>query len=253
MSAQHDRTAWICGAGASCTEFPSPVERPVRLVLLGAPGAGKGTQGELLCEKFGCCPLSTGDVFRAARSLDPARLSPAMQTALGCMQRGELVSDETVIELVRERVHCMECRCGFMLDGFPRTIRQAEKLDGMLAGRGVALDAVLSFELPREEIVRRLSGRRTCRTCRSTFHGITKPPAAEGVCDRCGGELYQRVDDTPESIRVRLEAYDGSTIPLVRYYEKRGLLVPVRADGSPDQVFTRAMETLSSRMLLKPD
>src|SRR5690242_2672338 len=184
MNRQRDRRGWFeseangCGADIPCSG------KAYRLILLGPPGVGKGTQAELLCEALGTCHLSTGDIFRAAQcEREP---SPALQQALVAMRRGELVSDDVVVAIVRERAGCLRCRGGFLLDGFPRTCAQAEALDLMLAEQGVTLDAVLSYELPLEEIIARLSGRRTCRVCKAVYQIVTRPPRAEGVCDHCG-------------------------------------------------------------------
>ncbi|MCX7017834.1 MAG: nucleoside monophosphate kinase [Candidatus Sumerlaeota bacterium] len=244
MTSHCDRAAWLHGGEVKCANGAAVPARPFRLVLLGAPGVGKGTQAEMLSSRLGACQLSTGDVFRAAKSADPASLGPVMRAALGHMKRGELVPDETVIDMVRERAACLRCPYGFMLDGFPRTAAQAEALDDMLRANGVKLDAVLDFELPMEHVVARLSGRRTCRDCKTTFHVEGKPPRAEGVCDHCGGELYTREDDRPESIRVRLQAYEHNTTPLADYYHKKGILRTVSADGAPADVFARALEAL---------
>ncbi|MBI2431676.1 MAG: adenylate kinase [Candidatus Hydrogenedentes bacterium] len=219
----------------------------MRLVLLGAPGAGKGTQAELIAERFGACQLSTGDMFRAAKRSHDDQLTPAMEAALRSMQQGQLVSDDTVVELVGERRHCLSCPYGFMLDGFPRTVNQARVLDQFLADRDIALDAVVNYTLPMEAVVRRLSGRRTCENCKTTFHIETKPPRAEGVCDKCGGRLYQREDDNPESIRVRLRAYEESTAPLADYYAHQGLLRIVSAEGDPETVFGHTCAALGLR------
>jgi adenylate kinase len=222
-----------------------PHGRPHRLVLLGPPGAGKGTQAELLTQALGNCHLSTGDLFRAAQCVpDP---SPALRDALAAMRRGELVSDEVVVALVRERARCLRCRGGFLLDGFPRTVAQAEALDALLAEQGVALDAVLSYELPLEEVVARLSGRRTCPACKAVYHIAARPPRVEDVCDRCGGRLVQRADDRPESIRVRLHAYEESTRPLADYYARAGKLVSVAAAGTPEQTLTRSLAALAGQ------
>lgn len=242
-----DRSAWLHGPQTPCNLEGVEKKRAYHIVLLGAPGVGKGTQAELLCEALGTCHLSTGDVFRAAKCAASQGLTPAMEAALGHMQRGELVPDETVIEMVRERLGCLKCECGFLLDGFPRTVAQAEALEQMLGEAGLTLDAVLNYDLAIDKVVERLSGRRTCRQCKSTFHIVMKPPAREGVCDKCGGELYQREDDRPESVRVRLEAYERSTAPLAEFYSRAGLLVTVPADGSPEEVFARAMELLQQR------
>lgn len=247
MAANRDRSAWLYAGKDNCCSGGEAPARPYRLVLLGAPGVGKGTQAELLSETLGACQLSTGDVFRAARQLDPASLSPAMTAAMGHMQRGELVPDGTVIDMVRERALCLACPYGFLLDGFPRTVEQAEALGEILSGRGIALDAVISYELPIEQVIARLSGRRTCRGCKSTFHVVTMPPKVADVCDKCGGELYQRVDDQPESIRVRLQAYQDSTAPLTDYYGRKGILLTVSAEGTPQEIFQRTEKLLKQR------
>jgi adenylate kinase len=221
---------------------PPSRERPYRLVLLGPPGVGKGTQAELLCENLGTCHLSTGDVFRAASCQDDP--SPALQSALAAMKKGELVSDLTVVEMVRERAGCLRCQGGLLLDGFPRTVAQAESLDELLTQQGVTLDAVVSYELPIAEIVERLSGRRTCSQCKAVYHTKARPPQVEGVCDSCGGTLIQREDDRPEAVRVRMEAYETSTKPLAEYYEKAGKLVRIPADGKPEVIFERTLEAL---------
>lgn len=249
MTAPSDRTAWLKGPNSSCNSFQPYPERAFQMILLGAPGVGKGTQAELLCQRFTCCHLSTGDIFRAAKCAE-GELSPAMEEAMGHMRRGELVPDDTVIDLVRERIQCLNCDHGFLLDGFPRTLHQAEALNQILEKVGVALDAVLDYELPVEEVLGRLGGRRTCRNCKTTFHIRNNPPAKEGVCDKCGGELYQREDDRDESIRVRLQAYEESTAPLKAYYEERGLLVVVSAQGAPQQVFERTLGALRDRQLI---
>jgi adenylate kinase len=224
---------------------PEKPARAWRLVLLGAPGVGKGTQAELLCARLGPCHLSTGDVFRAAKCLAEGERSPAMNEALDYMRRGALVPDSTVLMMVRERVGCLRCSGGFLLDGFPRTVAQAQALEDILQEENLALDAVLNYELPLDEIVSRLSGRRTCGGCKAVFHVQTRPPKTEGVCDHCGGKLYQREDDQPDSIRVRMDAYEKSTAPLTAYYGGRKLLVPVTAAGSPEAIFQRTLAALN--------
>jgi adenylate kinase len=225
--------------------MPPAREHPYRLILLGPPGVGKGTQAELLCEALGTCHLSTGDVFRAAGcEADP---SPALKAALDSMRRGELVSDLVVVEMVQERTGCLRCRGGFLLDGFPRTVMQAEALDAMLAAQGVVLDAILSYELPIEEIVARLGGRRTCSKCKAVYHVVTRKPEVDGVCDRCGGALVQREDDREESIRVRMQAYEESTRPLTDYYARNGKILMISAEGSPAEILERSLHALSER------
>lgn len=243
MSDKSDRAAWIKGSSAQCS-FAPPDERPVHLVLLGAPGVGKGTQAELLSRNLGACQLSTGDIFRAAKSTDPCDRSPKLNEALEFMKRGDLVPDDTVLGIVREWVACLRCQGGFLLDGFPRTVAQAEALDDLLHAEGVALDAVLSYELPIERIVSRLGGRRTCEKCKAVFHVETLPSKVPGICDRCGGNLIQREDDRPESIRVRMDAYEKSTRPLADFYDKRGLLRTVSAEGTPEEIYRRSLQVL---------
>ena len=208
-------------------------ETPWRLVLLGAPGVGKGTQADLLNQRIGACHLSTGDIFRAAGSCGECGLSPAMKQALEYMRRGALVPDSTVWEIVRERLTCLQCDGGFILDGFPRTLGQAESLKQLMDSEGLGLTAVVSYTLPFSEIVARLAGRRTCEKCKAVYHLIERPPKVADRCDRCDGKLFQREDDRPESIKVRLEAYEQSTAPLIAFYEKLCLLIDVDARGLP--------------------
>jgi len=185
-------------------------------------------------------------VFRAAKALPTSERTPAITQALACMQRGELVPDDTVINIVRERSRCLTCPAGFLLDGFPRTVRQAEALAAMLTQLGVKLDAVLSYEMPIEQVIARLSGRRTCAGCKAVFHVTGRPPKVADVCDNCGGKLILRDDDRPESIRVRMQAYQDSTAPLVDYYSKAGLLVALSAAGAPEEIYQRTAVALSS-------
>lgn len=242
---KHDHAAWLQGPSAHCDTVEG-VQNPWRIILLGAPGVGKGTQADLLTHELKACHLSTGDVFRAAAK-SQCELSPAMKAATDHMRKGELVPDETVWEMVRERTGCLRCAGGFILDGFPRTLAQAESLKGHMAAEGLDLNAVVSYELPASEIIARLSGRRTCRGCRTAFHVVNQPPKSEGVCDRCGGELFQREDDRPESIKVRLEAYDRSTAPLIDFYKKMGVLLTVDATGSPEEIFAKTLVGLKGR------
>ncbi len=242
--AQRDRTRWLKDGQAECKVKPPAGSRPWRLVLLGAPGIGKGTQAELLGRKLGACQLSTGDLFRAAKGIAECERSPAIREALEYMKAGKLVPDDTVVALVTERVKCLHCEGGFLLDGFPRTVAQAEALARILQGEKLKLDAVLSYELPVEQVLERLSGRRTCEKCKASFHVKDLPPAVEGVCDHCGGRLYQREDDRPEAIRVRLETYERSTAPLISYYEKKGLLVRILCGRMPQETLARTLAAL---------
>ena len=246
MNTKNDRAAWLKGGDALCSILPPlPPGKTWRLLLLGAPGVGKGTQASLLSERLGACHLSTGDVFRAAKCLADGERSPALDRALGFMRRGELVPDEIVVAMVSERVRCMRCCGGFLLDGFPRTVAQAEALEMVLQWEKVALTAVLNYELPIEEIIARLGGRRTCSGCKAVYHVTDLPSRVEGVCDHCGAKLLQREDDRPEAIRVRMAAYEKSTRPLIDFYQKRGMLVTIMAGKTPDETFGRTMKMLT--------
>ncbi len=248
MPAQNtnDRAAWLQGPSSHCSAAPEAVLTPWKIVLLGAPGVGKGTQADLLNRRLGACHLSTGDVFRAAKSQAECDISPAMKAALEYMRRGDLVPDATVWDMLRERSGCLRCGGGFILDGFPRTLAQAESLKQLMASEGLSLTAVVNYELPVSAIVARLSGRRTCQTCKAVFHATERPPTAAGICDRCAGKLFQREDDRPESIAIRLEAYERSTAPLIAFYKKLGLLLPVSATGSPEDICARTIAALTA-------
>lgn len=252
-SIKNDRAAWLQGpspdGSPQCSASPREGDSSWRLILLGAPGVGKGTQAELLTERLGACHLSTGDVFRTAGKRRDCDQSPAMRAALEYMHKGELVPDSTVWEMVRERSQCiLNCGGGFILDGFPRTLSQAELLRDLLETEKLSLSAVINYELPVPEIVQRLSGRRTCDKCKTVFHVTERPSKKDSICDRCGGSLFQREDDRPQSITVRLEAYERSTAPLIQFYRNLDLLLPVEAKGSPDQILARTIEKLDQRV-----
>ena len=247
METKRDRSAWLKGPAFPCEVTAPNVARPWKLVLLGAPGVGKGTQAELLAQQLGACHLSTGDIFRTAKSLGEGERSPAMSVALEYMRRGDLVPDTTVLQMVRERVNCLRCHGGFLLDGFPRTVAQADALQALLREQNLALDAVLNFALPIDEVVARLAGRRTCNACKAVYHVTGLPPRKEGICNQCGGPLVQREDDKPESVRVRMEVYEKSTAPLTDFYCRLGLLVSVSAQGSTTEILGRTMAALQSR------
>lgn len=247
MNLQRDRSAWLHGPGTVCQVQPALSAQCRRIVLLGAPGVGKGTQGTLLSAAFGACHLSTGDIFRAARHCSGIELSPAMHTAIERMHRGELVSDETVLRLIRERMGCLTCRGGFLLDGFPRTVPQAAALDVLIAEHGMFIDLALSYELPEEAIIARIGGRRTCPVCKSVYHAQLHPPRSPGLCDSCGAPLVQREDDLPGAVHVRQQAYLTSTAPLLAYYGNRDVLVHIEATGTPSDVFNRTLEAIAKR------
>ena len=208
------------------------------LVLLGPPGAGKGTQAERLEKELKLPHVASGDLFRE---------NLKNKTELGLlakeyMDKGDLVPDDVTIAMVRERLQRSDCEQGAVLDGFPRTQAQAQSLDRMLADMGRKLDGVLSIQVPDEELVRRLSGRWICRQCQSPYHTIFSPPAKEGVCDACGGALYQRDDDKPETVRARLKVYYQQTAPLIDYYRQAGLLVEVNGAGDIETVSAALLE-----------
>jgi adenylate kinase len=212
----------------------------VRLVLVGPPGAGKGTQAQFIASHFAVPKISTGDIFRTNVS-DGTELG---LEARKYMDAGDLVPDEVTIGMVKERLSHDDTSEGFLLDGFPRTVQQAVVLDDMLGAHAVGLDVVLELVVDDEEVVRRLSGRRTCRRCGHVWHLDFDPPATEGVCDRCGGELFQRDDDSELTIRHRLEVYADQTSPLIGYYGDRGLLSGVDATGPVEDVTERAINAL---------
>jgi adenylate kinase len=213
----------------------------VRLVLVGPPGAGKGTQAQFIAEHVGVPKISTGDIFRA----NVSQGTPLGLQAKEFMDRGDLVPDEVTIDMVRNRLLEKDAVAGFLLDGFPRTVPQAETLDDILRETADAkLDVVLELVVDNEEVVRRLSGRRTCRTCNHIWHVDFDPPQVPGVCDIDGGELFQRDDDKPATITNRLEVYDEQTAPLIAYYANRGVLVGIDATGPVDDVTLRAIDAL---------
>ena len=208
---------------------------------MGPPGAGKGTQAQFIAEHVDVPKISTGDIFRANVSAG----TPLGLQAKEFMDRGDLVPAEVTIDMVRNRLAEPDAMRGFLLDGFPRTVPQAETLDDILRETADSkLDVVLELVVDNEEVVRRLSGRRTCRTCNHIWHVDFDPPQVDGVCDLDQGDLYQRDDDKPETIENRLEVYDDQTAPLIAYYAGRGLLVGIDATGPVDDVTTRAIDAL---------
>ncbi|UCG13023.1 MAG: adenylate kinase [Deltaproteobacteria bacterium] len=213
----------------------------MNLILLGPPGAGKGTQAKMLVETYQIPQISTGDILRAAVK-DGTTLG---KEARSYMDKGQLVPDSVVIGIVEERLQQPDCKTGYMLDGFPRTVPQAEALDGMLQNLGSEIDHVVSIEVDNEELVKRLTGRRTCRECGAGFHVMFDPPKQEGVCDKCGGELYQRDDDNVETVTSRLQVYESQTMPLIDYYKTQGKVRPIEGVGEIKEVFNRVTQVLS--------
>jgi adenylate kinase len=212
----------------------------MRLVLVGPPGAGKGTQAEFIASHLSVPKISTGDIFRANVQAG----TPLGVEARRYMDSGQLVPDEVTINMVRERLADPDAADGFLLDGFPRTVPQASALDKLLADLGAALDVVLELVVDDDEVIRRLSGRRTCRGCGKIWHVVFDPPTHEGICDRCGSELYQRDDDKADTVAERLRVYARDTSPLVTFYGAQCKLVGIDATGPVEDVTGRAIDAL---------
>mgnify|MGYP002866019437 CR=1 FL=1 len=215
-----------------------------RVVLLGPPGAGKGTQAKLLEQEFGAVQISTGDILRKA----VVDQSPLGKKAGDYINRGALVPDDLIIDLIAERMQQPDCANGFLLDGFPRTIPQAESLDALLRKLALSLNCVLSVQVPRAVIIERLAGRRTCKKCGALCHVSFEPPKQPGVCDCCGGELFQREDDQEETIANRLNVYASQTAPLVDYYRRQGALREIDGVGSIDEIRARIRIALEGKV-----
>ncbi len=204
----------------------------MNLILLGPPGAGKGTQAKILTKRYEIPQISTGDILRAAVK----EQTPMGVKAKEFMDRGALVSDEVVVGIVEERLAKPDCTNGFILDGFPRTVKQADALRQMLLVLGKTIDHVISMEVDKEALLERVTGRRTCRSCGKGFHIAFDPPKVDGVCDECGGELYQRDDDSEGTMRNRLDVYEEQTAPLIAYYGKESLLRTIDGLGAIDEI-----------------
>jgi adenylate kinase len=212
----------------------------VRLILLGPPGAGKGTQARMLESKLQVPQIASGDLLRTA---------VRNQTALGLqaktfMDKGALVPDELVLGMIEERLREADVQRGFILDGFPRTVAQAEVLASILARHSERLDKVIAITVPDEEIVKRISGRRTCRSCGAMYHELYEPPRTANVCNECGGELYQRDDDSESTVRARLQVYGSLTMPLLDYYRRSGILVQIDGIGRPEEIEHRILSAV---------
>ena len=211
------------------------------IILLGAPGAGKGTQAVMLCEKLNLVQVASGDLFRKALS---------EETELGLkakeyMDKGQLVPDEITIQMVMDRLAAPDCRNGAILDGFPRNLSQAEALDKELEKQSKMIDKVVYIKVAEEELMKRLGGRWICQNCQTPYHEVDNPPKAAGICDRCGGELYQRDDDNEETIKKRLKVYFAETSPLIDYYSQAGKLLEINGEGSAAEVNRRIVAALS--------
>jgi adenylate kinase len=212
----------------------------MNIILLGPPGSGKGTQALKLGEQYHIPQISTGDILRGAVK----ERTPLGVEAQGYMDQGKLVPDEVVVGIVRERLMAADCNGGFILDGFPRTLPQAEALDDTLQGMQRKIDHVISVEVDNEELLRRLTGRRTCRTCGTMYHLIFNPPKKDGICDQCGGELYQRDDDQEATIRARLQVYEEQTAPLIAYYRNKGLVRSIDGVGAIEEIFQAIVKAI---------
>ena len=210
------------------------------ILLMGPPGAGKGTQAEKLIREYGIPQISTGDMFRAAVKSGTA----LGKEAKSYMDKGALVPDSVTVGIVKQRLAQDDCKKGWILDGFPRTTAQASALDAILHDLGIQLTAVLDFNVNRDDLVKRVSGRLVCRQCGASFHKEFRPPKQEGVCDNCGGELYQRADDNEVTVRERLAVYDTSTKPLIDYYKVSGRYYEINGDQSMDKVFADVQAAL---------
>ena len=212
----------------------------LRTILLGPPGAGKGTQAVKIVEKYGIPHISTGDIFRE-NIKNGTELGKKAQEY---MNRGELVPDDLVIEIATDRLLKDDCKNGFLLDGFPRTVYQAEKLDEFLAAHDGKIDTVLDIAVGKDELITRLTGRRVCKACGASFHVVNIPPKKEGICDYCGGELIQRADDNLETVTNRIDVYEAQTMPLVEYYENAGNIAHIDGTTGLDNVFADIVKAL---------
>ena len=212
----------------------------LRTILLGPPGAGKGTQAAKIVEKYGIPHISTGDIFRE----NIKKGTELGKKAQKYMNRGELVPDDLVIEIATTRLLEDDCKNGFLLDGFPRTVYQAEKLDEFLQSHDSKIDNVIDIAVGKDELIERLTGRRVCKSCGASFHVVNIPPKQEGICDYCGGELIQRADDNLETVTNRIDVYEDQTMPLIDYYEKAGTLTHIDGSTGLDNVFADIVSAL---------
>lgn len=215
----------------------------MKIILMGPPGAGKGTQAEKLVDVYQIPHISTGDMFRKAQK-DGTELG---LKAKSYMDQGKLVPDEVTVGIVKERLAEEDCKDGFLLDGFPRTVQQADALDGILNELGMALDRVVNIEVDKGFLVDRLTGRRVCKGCGASYHIVSRIPKTEGICDRCGGVLYQRADDTVETVSNRLDVYAAQTAPLIDYYQSKGIMSSIDGSKSMDEVLADIRTALENK------
>ncbi|UCD08289.1 MAG: adenylate kinase [Dehalococcoidales bacterium] len=217
----------------------------INIVFLGAPGAGKGTQAANVAKELNLAHIATGDLFRQAQSQD----TELARQAKHYMEKGQLVPDEITINMVLERIAEPDCVNGVIFDGFPRNLNQAETLDKALAGQGKTVDKVVYIKVPEQELLKRLTGRWICRECQAPYHEVNSPPEVEGVCDRCGGELYQRSDDKEETIKERLQVYFNETEALIDYYSREGKLLEIDGEGKVEEVSNRITASLKEEFV----
>jgi len=217
----------------------------VYIVILGAPGAGKGTQAAVVAEKLKAAHIATGDMFREAQEQE----TELARQAVSYMEKGQLVPDEITIRMVLERIAAPDCVNGVVFDGFPRNLKQAEALDEALVEQGKTVDKVVYIKVPETELLERLSGRWICRQCQAPYHALNSPPKTPGKCDRCGGELYQRADDTVETVKERLKVYFAQTAPLIDYYTRAGKLLEVDGEGGVDEVGERILASIGGSLI----
>ncbi|MGA3084950.1 MAG: adenylate kinase [Thermodesulfobacteriota bacterium] len=213
----------------------------MNLVLLGPPGAGKGTQAKMMIDRYQIPQISTGDILRA----NLKERTPLGLKAKEYMDKGLLVPDEVVIDIIKDRLKEADCVNGYILDGFPRTVAQAQALDRVLTAMNSGIDHVISIEVEKGELIKRLTGRRTCRQCGRGYHVIFDPPLNKDLCDKCQGELYQRDDDNEDTVRNRLEVYDSQTFPLIQYYKEKDVVRSIDGQGGIQQIFDRIVQVLS--------
>lgn len=214
----------------------------MKIVLLGPPGAGKGTQAKLIVEKYNIPHISTGDIFRK----NIKEMTPLGIKAKEYIDKGQLVPDEVTVDIVKDRIQQEDCKNGFLLDGFPRTVAQADALSEVLEDLGTKLDYVINIKVDENNLIVRLSGRRVCPKCGASFHVVFNPPKQEGVCDYCGAEVVQRADDTEETVKNRLSVYNKQTQPLIDYYTNNGLIKNINGEQDIDKVFAEICEVLGS-------
>lgn len=250
MTPLRDRTTWLRGDLFSCLQPAPGGLRQWRLILLGPPGVGKGTQARLLADALGACPLSTSDIFRSqlerSQNLSLARIRDRMD-------RGMLLADDYVLGLIRDRRRCLRCRGGFLLEGFPRTLIQAASLDALLSAEHVQLDAVIHYDLPFTELIVRMSGRRVCPRCHAAFHLEMRRPRRAGICDHCGTSLVHRADDHVDAIHSRLTAYIEAAEQVLVHYHRQSLVISVSAGDDPNSVFARTLSLLEERGFSLPE